>query len=363
MGTNNLEHFNDQHPLMKIGFRVEKPRISSSSLQDYYRCARYFMFRYRLGLVRLGLGASALIEGQWVHETLRSLSVGGDLNTIDRDLQLRISALCQEATDDQGVLPAGFAEGLERAKTKAVAMGWAFRELIEELGLPVYRPDLTKTLYVEQQVLCNLPLANKELLLAGTLDLVTMSIVGDVVTINDYKRVGNSLGDWAKVARLEPQAWFYPLLLKSLWSSLPDEPGAQRFCHWLIQAPTIHQRKVRQPETFPEYCERVKGWYKEKAVENRDDPPIQTSTQDVELPLVTKAREKMLLEVNAASTYERVHADDFPMTGATRSCKLYGRLCPYEALCTRDPALWPDEILNHYKQEFRYDNDESGVGD
>ena len=348
-----LTRFDDRHPLVKLGFKVVAPPVSSSSISAYYQCKRAYFWRYRLGLVHRTHTPSAATEGTWMHEAIRAMMLGGDIATIERDLTTKANAINDSLIDSTtGISPAGVGDQLNRAVQRAVAMANAFLSVARIRNLPLVDPDKTNIIGTEQAISCQITLAGKgrgkkalSVTVAGTLDLITGDKASSVVTIHDYKRVSGSPADRAQPAYWEPQVWLYPILANAIGHN------PTWFNHWIIQSPTIRQK---QTESFVEYLARVVEWYKEKSIADPNDPPMIVSSVSLRGPGFTPERVAILAELAEASQDEP-DAENYPRTGAPYACKAYNRLCPYCELCSRDPALWPDAILTSYRQEFRYE--------
>lgn len=348
----------DRHPFAALGIKSQVPPVSASGISDYYRCQRYFMWRYRMGLVRRVVAATAALQGEWFHDTLRGLTVGETLDEIKARLDTKADEKIDAAVGPDGAVPQGLDEALRRMVAKSVAMGDAFLSLCRARGLPLVDKAMTEVLAVEEAIQSEVDVrfraASRLIPIAGRLDLVTRDAATGEITIHDYKQTSQSPADRAATAMLEPQPWMYRLLS----STAHGDPRS--CCHWIMRSPTIRQLKPTKKnpggESYDAYLERVKVWFSEKAMEHPEDPPIVASTVVLDGPMVTPERASILLEVRRGCT-QRLTADDFPRTGAPHSCFVYGRACPYHQLCTHDSAMWPGLVLDQYTQEFRYGSD------
>jgi hypothetical protein len=345
---------------MELGFKTDEPPISSSGMSDYYKCKRYFMFRYRLGLVQRLSAATAAVEGEWLHEVLRQLTLGETIDVIRGRLFAAVNAKVDEATDSNGVSAPGLDEALMRMANKALAMGEAFSGLCRDKHLAIANPATTEVIAVENELQAEVMLPrNHTVLVKGTLDLVTRNRINGEITIHDYKKSSKEPILRALTARLETQPWVYRLLAESAFGA-----GVKWFCNWILRSPTIRRHKAtknKPEETYDEYLKRVVQWYTDEAVKSPESPPIVSSTITLDDQIITPARMNMLVEVSKAGQGV-IDADDFPPTGAPYYCEHYGRMCPYHQLCVSDPAMWPSLVLESYRQEFRYGAAGDGSG-
>ena len=343
MSPPNMELFGAGHPLMRLGYKVFQPLVSASTLENYYKCQRLFLFRNRLRLIpATELPPDSLMTGRWFHEGMRLVVTGSGPEAVIRELGQQASEQLAEVTSEGGVVPVGAPETVAKAKEMAIAMSLAFYEIASDAKL---LPDPTgggvAGFVAERRVECRLPeeagLVLGGIGLVGVLDLLYEEMDGSIVLV-DYKTTGSSAVERAKTATFEPQSWIYPILVASLWGRSP-----KKIVHYIVQKPTI---RLKKKETLAEYIARVPEWYKDKQAERPNDPPIVRSEFPVTGPLYPRSKMLMLKEVARACNASPPHLDNFPETGAPYQCKG----CAFVALCQSDPVTWVDQIAARFRQ-------------
>lgn len=357
----SLRVFNDRHPLIELGFKTDKPHISSSVMADFYKCQRHSMFKHRLGLVPKWEESRARMVGTFVHECMRKLSLGVDEQATRLGVLGKVDEIVAKASQELGGVNQGLIEKVKEAANIAIAIACAFRRILISKGEGFFSPEKTEVLFVERAVKLALPRellapgqkGDSDIVLVGTLDAGIINKETGEYEICDYKTYDGSPADRAAVARIDPQVAIYRILAHESYG----HPAA-KFNHYVIKKPTI---RVRQGETFEGYLDRLVKWYDEKAAEKPNDRPIVFSAIRFEGPHITREFRVMLREVHTAMKHRPLDVELWPKTGAPGAClDWYGRQCPYFDLCKSDEAVWVDRILAGFRQEFRYEEFKDG---
>ncbi len=364
----DMTRFNRNHPLVQLGFRVRKPPVYQTMINDYYACKRKAFWRHIMGLVRTGsMTPEALFIGQCLHDAMRHLGTGSTMDFVTRRMNKLGQEEMEKAMGGTGVMPANADKRITWSKSKALAMAIVFDKQVTAARR---KKGLITIIAVEKEIRAIIPAkvlqrfgcrAKGPIEIAGTLDVIseeTKPTRGhtteseawkkSVVVIDDYKTTSDPPPDRAKMAALEVQPYMY----RMLQASLKGERVATKFRNYIIMKPGI---RLCRGESLTEYIARMKQWYKDYTIEHPNEPPTCVSTIDYDAEMYPINAMKQIIEVwrttNPRGTF---NIENFPMTGAPYQCKQRGNWCPYIDLCFGDPTLWPDQVGLRFKQEFRY---------
>jgi len=334
---------------------VGSPPVRSSSVRQFRRCKRAFMFHDRLGLIPRGAYSSALFIGRVFHALLEAFYQGGAVANFGTMTARRIDGALnriKKDADPSGLLPDGraFIEVAEEVRKDAqlacaMAVELAYRIPREQL---LNAHDIVS---VEQVYSVRIPGISAPLVVQP--DLVLRHRATGALWIPDHKTTSHSPSMRAMSLPFEFQPRYYKYVVWA-WHQARGEPVTIGGClHNIIRKPTIHVNK-RRGEVFEQYIQRVHEWYDEKNRLNPTDPPISISSVPHVGPILT---EDLLATIHQVALASRARLDLARFTDNDQACLDWNRACPYLPLC-RAAAMnrvrdWPTIIRRDSRQDFR----------
>lgn len=325
---------------------VRNVPLHATGMSDLERCPRYFLFRHRAGLVPRGRRSPALDRGTMLHLIVAELLRGGSQAEAEgraRDVMDASTKTVSDTVGPNGYLPNGQTaeeaiKAIESNGLVAIAMARAFARFFQVghgsiSGLSV-RPGAVELL-----------LENGGM--AGTLDAIGLDEARGEYWIVDHKTTGISPEIYTRTLPLTAQTLMYPELLRAAGRVI-DHPVAG-ICYNIIRTPTIRCSREDSYD-LGQYAARVERWY-----EDAPNMCLRTFIRpSLELVKLSKPR----LD-NALDACVRLPVlENFPATGGS-ACTAYRSVCPFTNLCTRDTALWPEQ-LERYDRDWRDDTNETG---
>jgi len=346
--------FSRFHPLVAMGWKRWRHRISYSSVQDFNTCQRMFFWKHVLRLNRSFLPSKAALIGVLFHKLIENLTLkvrGGTRGTPNLEEMLKqanfaaaefLQERMREVRTNTGVLADWIVEEATREAQFAAAMVTGTWEDLERSKIVDLLADPEAELMTE----CLMGVRAGKL--AGTIfgvahgmefivrpDLVIRRKEGDVVL--DFKTTSNSVEDFASVLLMDPQAWLYRLVMEALGYKVTEI----RFV--IVRKPTI---RASSKETWRDFLERVVQWYRtkqefEKVAVVRADPDYVNSTEWA----------RWIGKVARFMNSRSLRLSDFPRTGVPKAClSVYGSRCPFYELCQAPPGALVDLIPAMYVQ-------------
>lgn len=328
------------------GFR--NPPIRSSAIGTLDTCRRKFLLDERLGIKGRGY-QGALGRGDIYHQFRAHLLLGTPwadaVHAVRTKFEWAKAELAEKAAE------AGYLGGRDiKSVLSEMDEDFQVAQAMAEASWSLYPLDFNVWEIVKHPV-TNEPLV--ETLYECEWRGYPVVMQFDVI-LRD-KRNGNIWISDDKTTRLSPRAfgssksfsWQIRLYRYGLEKLLGVDPvGA---VHTIIKVPTIRQT---QKETFPQYIERLKGWYKTKAEENPDDPPIAQSWTRFGGPIED---EEFITRIGSQAAWSQRSPSPNLYPRNDGACFKFDRPCPYLELCCSDPVQWPGIIDSRFDIRFRGD--------
>lgn len=335
-----------------------RPPIHSSSVRDFFKCPRYFFWKYRVGACRKGTYTPALHFGQVFHKAIELAYKGLDPDARRRELLKYGVKWCVDnlnpLANKMGLLPNGksLADATSRVTEdteKAIATA--------EVFLTKYPVDLERweVLATEEKILAKVAYSKQPLI--GTLDLVLRDRKTGRIWILDYKTTSKAPQIVADGVPLDIQPTVYRLLAMARW---PDSVIAG-FIHAIVLKPGIkYCPDTKDKEGWPAYIKRLTEWYgtkEEEAEALSYGWPMILS----ELPFRDKIpSDRDMLEaitLVGAKCRNYMRLKSYPRCGNMYTCVGVGNMpsCEFLDLCTteRNPGLVQITLLDKYVQDHR----------
>lgn len=328
------------------------PPIRSSAVHTLQTCPRKFLLEERLGLKGKGY-EGALGRGDIYHQFRAHLLKGTPMPQAIRDVQRTM-----DATRDRLIELAGPSAMLPGGKDLKTILGSAeddfqVAQAMAECSWSLYPLDFERW-EVLRHPSTGEPLIEQTIRLQDEsygevvvqFDAILLDKQKQEVWISDDKTTRLSPRTFAMSKSFDIQIRLYRWALQKLLGPGFKVVGA---VHSVIRVPTIRQT---QKESFEQYVERLKQWYRDKAKDSPDDPPIiQSWTRFGESIESPEFRQVMLRQV--------VHSNLLPVLPQfprnSGSCFKYDRACPFLELCCSDEVQWPAIIDQRFEIRFRDD--------
>lgn len=345
------------HPLLDRGFNSYSNDIHSSCIDLLQLCPRRFLYEERFHLQPKGEYSESLHVGTVFHLAKKALLDGESYETTARIVAQEVTRLQDEALescDALGMLPNGEAfTSFQNKLQKDTTLGLALCQYVHEEH-PWPEPDRWQTIATELPIRARWD--SLVSFIKGTLDHIVYDKKKNELWIVDHKTTSFDPVDAAAEYKISVQPPIYRLLLALAHESLafsgvgvPDDAVVAGVVHNCITKPTIRQKKT---ETYEEYVNRCGEWLRDNST--YDHPPFVRSWIRFHGPILS---DEIALRLREADAAERVFPELSRFFRNSKACRSFNRLCPFHALCTKDPAHWDDLLEYRYTIQHRDDTD------
>lgn len=347
--------------------------VRSSALSTLHECKRKFFFRERFGLVPYTESAS-LTEGTAMHEALQMLLLGtppSRLTAQFNDWMRQRREQVAKSVDSAGFMPDGtdataYLRDMELACYKGLAMAsfvWAnttIPKLIKKRPLwSMPGGGLAVEVLLQHQLMPTASRGNAPTLVARYDAILTDYDYKNErlkLYILDHKSTSIDPLVRAQALALSPQAALYYLILTNWLKSNDIDADVAGIIHCIVRKPTIkYCPNTKDKGGVGAYIERVAQWYQDAIKENQQVATI--SSVDTHGRFFRERLQEVLGTLHEDSPYftdpvKFKAARSYPRAG-DYVCHKFNTPCPFLRLCTADDATWEAEVQDHYKVEFR----------
>lgn len=337
---------------------VREVPLRSTFMSDSERCPRYALLRHRAGLVPRGYTSDARFRGDILHKIVAEVLRGKTQEDAESAAHTRMTDASQAVVDsltDSGYTPAGKTpeeaiKSLETETKVAIAMSRAYCKFF---GIRAGSVDILVD-HDGEITRCSFPVYDNtiETQIAGAskLDVVLIDEPKRTLYALDHKSSGLDVVQYIRTLPLAAQTLLYPRLAETLCAG--TDLRVAGIIYNVIRTPTIRMKK-EYGGSLDKYCEAVDKWY--QGEHNFEAVMAQTIIcPSPELKVLSTQR----LDNAARYCTAPPLLDNFPATGGS-ACQAYNSLCQFIGLCTRDTALWPEQ-LERFDRDWRDDESKTG---